>query len=111
MATPKRERNPAPPDTPLREGRQSVYQGGGSERGLLAIIEYFGPRTTIGEIDAAAIEEVIEQLADISPQARSRQRLSSRSGRFSTMPSTPAASGGATENHRRAGSRPTKPSD
>lgn len=110
MATPKRERNPAPPDTPFEKAANRYIKEGGSERGLLAIIEYFGPRTTIGEIDAAAIEEVIEQLADISPQARSRQRLSSRSGRFSTMPSTPAASG-ATENHRRAGSRPTKPSD
>lgn len=62
MATPKRKRNPAPPDTPFEKAANRYIKEGGSERGLLAIIEYFGPQATIGEIDAAAIEAAIEAI-------------------------------------------------
>ena len=108
MATPKRERTPLPPSTTFAAAANRYIAEGGSERSLVAVMDHFGPKTTIGEIDEAAIAKAVRddwaahdrkhgpdrhhQTDYDSPQPRLRHRAPAGPGQGSTP----------------AGSRPTR---
>jgi len=63
MVTPKRERNPMPPQTGFKRAAERYIAEGGREKYLLPIIDHFGSRT-IGEIDQDpnAVENAVKAI-------------------------------------------------
>ncbi|MFZ3585310.1 hypothetical protein ACOI1H_24770 [Loktanella sp. DJP18] len=62
MATPKRERNPSPPTTTFVAAADRYVDDGGQKLYLDALRHYFGPKTTIGEIDKIAIDAAVQSI-------------------------------------------------
>lgn len=62
MATRRRERKPSPPSTTFRAAVERYIAESGREQYLDRIVMHFGPNITIGEIDAAAIDDAVRKI-------------------------------------------------